>query len=66
MDKTAPHEIEITPAMIEAGREVFARWFERGEHQEALVEMPSPASVQNLLAASFRAMASMMPLSRMN
>ena len=59
-------EIEITPAMIEAGRSEFVAWFERDENSQALSEMPSSASVDALLAASFSAMASLMPESVIN
>ncbi len=56
-------ETEITPEMIEAGTAEFVRWFERDEHQEALVELPSEASIGSLLASSFAAMRAAMPVS---
>lgn len=54
----ADSDIEITPEMIDAGREAFVRWFERDEHQESLVELPSQASVGLLVSEVFSAMSS--------
>lgn len=59
-------EIEITPEMLAAGRAVFVSWFERDEHQEGLVELPSDASAEALLCASFASMLARMPDRRMN
>ena len=59
-------QLEITSAIIEAGRKQFAQWFERVEHSQSLVEMPSPESVASLMAASFASMAAVMPESCMN
>ena len=58
--------IEVTSAMIEAGKKAFMEWFERGEHAQSLVELPSSDSVASLLIASFASMAAVMPASRIN
>ena len=57
-------EIEITPAMIDAGVREFERWFELPEHQEDLVGLPSRSSIAAMVSASFRSMMAFSPLSR--
>lgn len=51
-------EVSISPEMVEAGVKEFERWFARDEHHEALVEMPSNASIGDLVLLIFRAMMS--------
>ncbi len=42
-------EIEITEAMIEAGRAAFRRWVSSGKDEEAVQEMPSDESLACLV-----------------
>ena len=59
-------QVEITPAMIEAGEAVFEAWFMRDEHSQSLVELPSSESIGSLVASSFEAMLALMPESLRN
>ena len=65
-DRPALAEIPITPAMIEAGKAEFVRWFQRDEHQESLLELPSDSSLESLLSDVFPKMLAAMPVTCMN
>jgi hypothetical protein len=54
-------EVQITPAMIEAGVAEFQRWFELPEHQEELAGMPPNASLTALARRMFCSMISKSP-----
>ena len=54
-------QLEITPAMIEAGVTVFRKWFDLPENVDCLASMPSDQAVLGLLSASFASMTAARP-----
>ena len=53
--------IEVTPAMIEAGRFAFLEWFDDPALADDLVSLPDQECIDRLLSSSFRMMLSRIP-----